>query len=90
MWERNSEFCAAEDNRPMWLTIGLGLSACATQEQIRSELENEEGRALIKEAVQAELKTMMKSEGHKVKMKEMMMKMKKEMDEERFVSRTDP
>ena len=49
------------------LTIGLGLSGCATQEQIRAELESEEGRALIKEAVQEEMKSMMKSEEHKAK-----------------------
>ena len=66
---------------PLWLTIGLGLSACATQEQIRAELESEEGRALIKEVVQEEIKTMMKSEEHKAKMKEMMMRKKKETDE---------
>ena len=66
---------------PLWLTIGLGLSACATQEQIRAELESEGGRALIKEAVQEEMKTMMKSEEHKAKMKEMMMKMMKMMKE---------
>ena len=64
---------------PFWLTIGLGLSACATQSQIRASLESEEGRALIKEAVQEEMKTMMKSEEHKAMMKEMMMKMKKKM-----------
>ncbi len=66
---------------PLWLTIGLGLSACATQEQIRAELESEEGRALIKAAVQEEMKTIMKSEGHKATMKEMMMKMMKEMNQ---------
>ena len=66
---------------PLWLIIGLGLEACATQEQIRAELESEGGRALIKEAVQEEMKTMMKSEEHKAKMKEMMMKMMKEMDQ---------
>lgn len=65
---------------PLWLIIGLGLSACTTQEQIRAELESEGGRALIKEAVQEEMKTMMRSEEHKAKMKEMMMKMMKEMD----------
>ncbi len=52
------------------LTIGLGLSGCATREQIRAELESEEGRALIKEAVQEEIKSMMKSEEHKAEMKE--------------------
>ena len=52
------------------LTIGLGLSGCATQEQIRAALESEEGRALIKEAVQEEIKSMMKEK--KAKMKEQM------------------
>ncbi len=52
------------------LTIGLGLSGCATREQIRAELESEEGRALIKEAVQEEIKSMMKSEEKKAKIKE--------------------
>ncbi len=66
---------------PLWLTIGLGLSACATQEQIRAELESEEGRALIKEAVHEEMKTMMKSEEQKAKMKKMMTKMMKETKE---------
>ncbi len=66
---------------PLWLTIGLGLSACATQEQIKAELQSAEGRALIREAVQEEMKIMMKSEEHKAKMKEMMMKMMKEMDQ---------
>ncbi len=66
---------------PLCLTIGLGLSACATQEQIRAELESEESRALIKEAVQEEMKTMMKSEAHKARMKGMMMKMMKETDQ---------
>ena len=61
---------------PLWLTIGLGLSACATQEQIRAELESEEGRALIKETVQEEMKTMMKSDEHKAMMMEMMKTMK--------------
>ena len=63
---------------PLCLTIVLGLSACATQEQIRAELESEEGRALIKEAVQKEMKAMMMSKEHKKMMKEMMnKKMKK-------------
>ncbi len=62
---------------PLWLTIGLGLSACATPGQIRAELESEEGRALIKEAVQEEMKAIEESEEHKAKMKEMMMKMMK-------------
>ena len=38
-------------------------------------------KAEHKEAVQEEMKTMMKSDEHKAKMKEMMMKMMKEMDE---------
>ncbi len=66
---------------PLWLTIGLGLSACATQEQIRAQLESEEGRALIKEAVQEEMKTMMESEERMAEMMEMMMQMMKETDE---------
>ncbi len=66
---------------PLWLIIGLGVSACATQEQIKAELQSAEGRALIREAVQEEMKTMMKSEEHKAKMKEMMMKMMNEMDQ---------
>ena len=61
---------------PQWLTIGLGFSACATQEQIRAELESEEGRALIKEAVQEEMNTMMKSKEHMAMMKKMMKRMK--------------
>jgi len=59
------------------LTIGLGLSGCTTQEQIRAELESKEGRALIKEAVQEEIKSIMKSEEHKAKMKEHMKEMMK-------------
>ena len=59
------------------LTIGLGLSGCATREQIRAELESKEGRALIKKAVQEEMKSMMKSEEHKAKMKEQMKEMMK-------------
>ncbi len=59
------------------LTIGLGFSGCATQEQIRAELESEAGRALIKEAVQKEIKSLMKSEEHKAKMKEQMKEMMK-------------
>ncbi len=62
---------------PLWLTIGVGLSACTTQEQVRAELESEEGRALIKEIVQEEMKTMMKGKEHKAKMMEMIKKMKK-------------
>ena len=81
MWEEIMRSALRNTIIPLWLIIGLGLSACATQEQIRAELESEEGRALIKEAVQEEMKTMMKSEEHKAKMKEMMMKMMKEMDE---------
>jgi len=61
------------------LTIGLGLSGCATQEQIRAELESEKGRALIKEAVQEEIKSM--SEEHKAKMKEQMKDKMKDMKE---------
>ncbi len=42
-----------EEIIPLLLTIGLGLSGCATQEQIRAELvRSEEGKALIREAVQ--------------------------------------
>ncbi len=59
---------------PLCLTVVLGLSACATREQIRAELESEEGRALIKEAIQEEMKTMMMSKDHKKKMKMMMKK----------------
>ena len=58
---------------PLCLTVVLGLSACATQEQIRAELDSEEGRALIKGVIQEEMKIMMKSKEHK----EMMMKMMK-------------
>ena len=61
------------------LTIGLGLSGCATQEQIRAELVCEECRALIKEAVQEEIKSMMKCEEHKAKMKKQMKEQMKEM-----------
>ncbi len=64
---------------PLWLTIGLGLSACATQEEIRAELESEEGRALIREVMQEEMKTMMESEEHRAEMMEMMMRMMEEM-----------
>ena len=59
---------------PLCLTVVLGLSACATREQIRAELESEEGRALIKEAIQKEMKNMMMSKEHKKKMKMMMKK----------------
>lgn len=69
---------------PLLLTIGLGLSACATtQEQVRAELESEAGRALIKQAVQEEMKAMMSSAEHK----EMMMKMMKTMRSERHDAR---
>jgi len=61
------------------LTIGLGISGCATQEQIRAALESEEGRALIKEAVQEEIKSMMKEK--KAKMKEQMKDKMKDMKE---------
>jgi len=74
-------FVLRKEILPMLLTIGLGLSGCATQGQIRAELKSEEGRALIKEAVQEEMKSMMKSEEHEAKMKKMMMKMMKKMDE---------
>ncbi len=69
------------------LTIGLGLSGCATQEQIRAELESEEGRALIKEAVREEIKSIMKIEEHKAKMKEQMKEMmkKEKMKESRML-----
>ncbi len=67
---------------PLLLIIGLGLSGCATRGQIRAELASEEGRALIKEAVQEEMKSMMKSEEHKAKMKEQMKKMMKDMKEQ--------
>ncbi len=61
------------------LIIGLALSGCATQEQIRAELESEEGRALIKEVVQEEIKSMMKSEEKKAKMKGQMKEKMKDM-----------
>ncbi len=61
------------------LIIGLGLSGCATQEQIRASLESEEGRALIKEVVQEEIKSMMKSDEKKAKMKEQMKEKMKDM-----------
>ena len=64
---------------PLLLTIGLGLSACATQGEIRAELESEEGRALIKEVLQEEMKTMMESEEHRAEMMGMMMRMMEEM-----------
>ena len=65
---------------PLCLIVVLGLSACASREQIRAELESEEGRALMKEAIQEEMKTMMMSKEHKKMMMKMMMKMKKNMD----------
>lgn len=85
---------------PLLLTIGLGLSACATtREQVRAELESEGGKALIKQAVQDEMKAMMKSaehkemmlkmmkkmrsEGHKARMKKRMMKMKENMEKKK-------
>jgi len=61
------------------LTIGLGLSGCATREQIRAELESEAGRALIKEAVQEEIKSMMKGEEKKAKLKKQVKEKMKEM-----------
>jgi hypothetical protein len=36
---------------PLLLITGLGLEACATQEQIKEELTSEEHRALINEIV---------------------------------------
>ncbi len=57
---------------PLWLIIGLGLEACATQEQIRAELTSEEHRALIKEIVQETMEEKMKSKEHKMMMKKMM------------------
>ncbi len=64
---------------PPLLTICLGVSVCVTQEQIRAELESEEGRALTKEAVQEEIKSMMMSEEHKAKKKEQMKEKMKDM-----------
>jgi hypothetical protein len=54
MWEETMRFVLRKEIISLLLTIGLGLSGCATQEQIRAELESEEGRALIKEVVQEE------------------------------------
>ncbi len=62
---------------PLWLIIGFGLEACATQEQIREELTSEEHRALIKEIVQETMEEKMKSKEHKMMMKKIMKDMMK-------------
>ncbi len=62
---------------PLWLIIGLGLEACATQEQIRAELTSEEHRAMIKEIVRETMEEKMKSKEQKMMMKKMMKDMMK-------------
>ena len=66
---------------PLSLIMGVGFSGCVTQGQIRTELESEEGRALIMEVVEEGMRAAMESEEHRAEMREMMARMMEELNE---------